>query len=173
MKISSRKISLSIVAGVIIYFNNPIAATAHTNLIDSNPSAGAVIEFWPSQISLEFDESLLNISENKTNFIVVNNSIGDQISKNDEMIASNSVTVSLSPNPVLGPVLVYYRVVSADGHPVEGEFSFTYGQDQPAKVIEEVVVNNKFPISIYIASAAFIASGIFFAIYSYRRRNRS
>jgi hypothetical protein len=64
-------------------------------------------------------------------------------------------------------------VVSADGHPVEGEFTFTYGQEQPAKVIEEEVVNDEFPISIYIASAAFIASGIFFAIYSYRRRNRS
>jgi hypothetical protein len=39
-------------------------------------------------------------------------------------------------------------------------------------VIEEEVLNDEFPISIYVASAAFIASGIFVAIYSYRRRNR-
>jgi len=30
----------------------------------------------------------------------------------------------------------------------------------------------KYPIGIYLASAIFIISGLFFAIYSYRRRNR-
>ena len=148
-------------------------AVSHTCFVSSNPAAGSVVMQWPDQISIEFDEDLISIGEEKANFIVVNNSVGDQVSNNDENIDSNIVTVSLSPNQVEGPVLVFYRVVSADGHPVEGEFTFTYGQDQPAKVIEEVVVKDKFPISIYIASAAFIASGIFFAIYSYRRRNRS
>ncbi len=148
-------------------------AVSHTSFVSSNPAAGSVVMQWPDQISIQFDEDLISIGEEKANFIVVNNSVGDQVSNNDENIDSNIVTVSLSPNQVEGPVLVFYRVVSADGHPVEGEFTFTYGQDQPAKVIEEVVVNDKFPISIYIASAAFIASGIFFAIYSYRRRNRS
>jgi len=148
-------------------------AVSHTSFVSSNPAAGSVVMQWPDQISIEFDEDLISIGEEKANFIVVNNSVGDQVSNNDENIDSNIVTVSLSPNQVEGPVLVFYRVVSADGHPVEGEFTFTYGQDQPAKVIEEVVVNDKFPISIYIASAAFIASGIFFAIYLYRRRNRS
>jgi methionine-rich copper-binding protein CopC len=148
-------------------------AVSHTSFVSSNPAAGSAVMQWPDQISIEFDEDLISIGEEKANFIVANNSVGDQVSNNDENIDSNIVTVSLSPNQVEGPVLVFYRVVSADGHPVEGEFTFTYGQDQPAKVIEEVVVNDKFPISIYIASAAFIASGIFFAIYSYRRRNRS
>ena len=148
-------------------------AVSHTSFVSSNPAAGSVVMQWPDQISIEFDEDLISIGEEKANFIVVNNSVGDQVSNNDENIDSNIVTVSLSPNQVEGPVLVFYRVVSADGHPVEGEFTFTYGQDQPAEVIEEVVVKDKFPISIYIASAAFIASGIFFAIYSYRRRNRS
>lgn len=148
-------------------------AVSHTSFVSSNPAAGSVVMQWPDQISIEFDEDLISIGEEKANFIVANNSVGDQVSNNDENIDSNIVTVSLSPNQVEGPVLVFYRVVSADGHPVEGEFTFTYGQEQPAKVIEEVVVNDEFPISVYIASAAFIASGIFFAIYSYRRRNRS
>ena len=170
MQISSKKIYLSIVVGVLISLINPISAIAHTNLIGSDPKAGAVIESWPTQINLEFYEPLLNIGESKTNFIVVNNSIGDQVSNNDEAISSNLVTVSLSPNTVLGPVLVFYRVISADGHPVEGEFTFTFGKDQPPIDLTEEKVKNQYPISIYIASAAFIASGIFFAIYSYRRR---
>lgn len=148
-------------------------AVSHTSFVSSNPAAGSVVVQWPDQISIEFDEDLISIGGEKANFIVVNNSVGDQVSNNDENIDSNVITVSLSPNQVEGPVLVFYRVVSADGHPVEGEFTFTYGQDQPAKVIEEAVLNDEFPISIYVASAAFIASGIFFAIHSYRRRNRS
>jgi methionine-rich copper-binding protein CopC len=149
-------------------------AASHTSFVSSNPAVGSVVSQWPDQISIEFDEDLISIGEEKANFIVVNNSVGDQVSNNDENIDSNVVTVSLSPNQVEGPVLVFYRVVSADGHPVEGEFTFTYAQDQSAEVIEvEEVGNDEFPISIYIASAAFIASGIFFAIYSYRRRNRS
>lgn len=170
MQLSSRKIYLSIVVGVLISIINPSSATAHTNLIGSDPSAGSVIASWPSQIRLEFDEPLLNIGESKTNFIVVNNSIGDQVSNNDEAVSSNFATVSLSPNTVLGPVLVFYRVISADGHPVEGEFTFSFGEDQAPIDSTEEKVRNPYPISIYIASAAFIASGIFFAIYSYRRR---
>jgi methionine-rich copper-binding protein CopC len=162
-------ISTAVLALVLVA---PTAAS-HTSFVSSNPAAGSVVVQWPVQISIEFDEDLISIGEDKANFIVVNNSVGDQVSNNDENIDSNVITVSLSPNQVEGPVLVFYRVVSADGHPVEGEFTFTYGQDQPAKVIEEEVLNDEFPISIYVASAAFIASGIFFAIYSYRRRNRS
>jgi hypothetical protein len=66
--------------------------------------------------------------------------------------------------------LVFYRVISADGHPVEGEFTFTFGKVQQPIDLTKEKVKNQYPISIYIASAAFIASGIFFAIYSYRRR---
>lgn len=149
------------------------SAVSHTSFVSSNPAAGSVVVQWPDQISIEFDQDLISIGGEKANFIVVNNSVGDQVSNNDENIDSNIVTVSLSPNKVEGPVLVFYRVVSTDGHPVEGEFTFTFSQDEPFAVIEEEVVNDEFSISIYIASAAFIASGIFFAIYSYRRRNRS
>ena len=145
---------------------------SHTKLVSANPAAGSVITQWPDQISIEFDEDLINIGDEKTNFIVVNNAVGDQISNNDETIESNIATVSLSPNEIEGPVLVFYRVISADGHPVEGEFTFTFGQDQPVTQVEITETTSTYPISIYIASAAFIASGIFFAIYSYRRRNR-
>jgi prolipoprotein diacylglyceryltransferase len=64
-------------------------------------------------------------------------------------------------------------VVSTDGHPVEGEYKFTYGL---AEVTTEGVKESeekKFPITVYLASAVFIVSGLFFGIYSYRRRNQS
>ncbi len=148
-------------------------AYAHTKLVSASPAANSVEENWPTQIILEFDEELQNLGPEKANFLIVNNSVGDQVSETDEIIDGNKLLVSLSPNEIKGPVLVYYRVVSTDGHPVEGEYKFTYGADE---VTAEGVIESEekeFPISIYLASAVFIVSGLFFGIYSYRRRNQS
>ena len=147
-------------------------AVAHTNLIAQTPEANSQIASWPAQITLEFDEQLQNLGDKKANFLVVNNAAGDQVSENDETLVGNTITVTLSPNQVQGPVLVYYRVVSGDGHPVEGEYTFTYGigVETAEGVVEEETT--EYPIAVYLASAAFIVSGLFFAIYSYRRRSR-
>ena len=148
-------------------------AYAHTKLVSASPAAGSTAENWPTQIILEFDEELQNLGPEKANFLVVNNSVGDQVSETDGIIDGNKLLVTLSPNEIKGPVLVYYRVVSTDGHPVEGEYKFTYGADE---VTAEGVIESEekeFPISIYLASAVFIVSGLFFGIYSYRRRNQS
>ena len=104
---------------------------------------------------------------------MVNNAVGDQVSEPDEVVSGNSISVTLSPNEVKGPVLVYYRVVSADGHPVEGEYKFTYGVGEVTAQGVEDEKAAEYPIGIYLASAIFIVSGLFFAIYSYRRKSAS
>ena len=150
---------------------SPIAQ-AHTKLVSGSPAAGVVVDLWPTKVVLEFDEQLQNLGDEKANFLVVNNAAGDQVSENDETLLGNTITVTLSPNQVQGPVLVYYRVVSGDGHPVEGEYTFTYGigVETAEGVVEEETT--EYPIAVYLASAVFIVSGLFFAIYSYRRRSR-
>jgi methionine-rich copper-binding protein CopC len=148
-------------------------ANAHTKLVSASPAAGSTVENWPTQIILEFDEELQNLGPEKANFLVVNNSVGDQVSETDEITDGNKLLVTLSPNEIKGPVLVYYRVVSTDGHPVEGEYKFTYGVDEITAEGVTDIEEKKFPITIYLASAVFIVSGLFFGIYSYRRRNQS
>jgi methionine-rich copper-binding protein CopC len=152
------------------FTQNPIAQ-AHTKLVSGSPSAGTVVELWPTKVVLEFDEELQNIGGEKANFVVINNAVGDQVSETDEVIEGNTISVTLSPNEIMGPVLVFYHVVSTDGHPVEGEYKFTFGEGE---VTAEGVTDTeemKFPIGIYLASGLFITTGLFFAIYSYRRRN--
>ena len=147
-------------------------AYAHTKLVSASPAAGSTVENWPTQIILEFDEELQNLGPEKANFLVVNNAVGDQVSETDEVIDGNKLIVTLSPNEVKGPVLVFYHVVSTDGHPVEGEYKFTYGIDQVTAEGVTDTEEKKFPMTIYLASAVFIVSGLFFSIYSYRRRNQ-
>lgn len=149
-------------------------ASAHTKIISASPANDAEVDSWPDQITLDFDEVLISLDGEKTNFVVVNNAVGDQVNEPDEVINGNSISVTLSPNEVKGPVLVYYRVVSADGHPVEGEYKFTYGIGEvTAQGVEPEDEDGEFPIGIYLISAIFIISGLFFAIYSYRRRSAS
>jgi methionine-rich copper-binding protein CopC len=149
---------------------SPIAQ-AHTKLVSGSPAAGVVVDLWPTKVVLEFDEQLQNIGDEKANFVVINNAVGDQVSETDEVIEGNTISVTLSPNEIKGPVLVFYHVVSTDGHPVEGEYKFTFGEGE---VTAEGVTDTeevKLPIGIYLASGLFITTGLFFAIYSYRRRN--
>jgi methionine-rich copper-binding protein CopC len=147
-------------------------AFAHTKLLTATPAAGSEIQDWPTSITLEFDDELQNLGDEKANFVVVNNAVGDQVSETDEQISGNTITVTLAANEVKGPVLVFYHVVSGDGHPVEGEFKFTYGVGEITAQGVEAEQFNKYPLGIYLASAVFIVSGLFFAIFSYRRRNK-
>jgi methionine-rich copper-binding protein CopC len=170
-KSSKSLISAAILIGLFPVITNMPAANAHTKLTSSIPVVGSVVEVWPEEITLEFDEELQNIGNEKANFVVVNNAVGDQVSEDDERLSGKTVTLTLSPNTIKGPVLVFYHVVSADGHAIEGEYKFTFGEGEATA---EGVTNTdeaKFPLGIYLASGLFITTGLFFAIYSYRRRN--
>ena len=158
---------------LLITFTAISTASAHTELQSSDPASGAVLTVWPTEISLTFNEELQNIGAEKSNFVVVNNAVGDQISADDESLSGSTIKVSLDPNTTEGPVLVYYRVVSADGHPVEGEYTFNFGEGVVTAEGVQNIEKSKYPIGIYIASALFITTSLFFGIYAYRRRNHA
>ena len=158
---------------LIFLLNLPSIAQAHTELISSDPAAGSKLSTWPAEISLTFNEELQVIGNEKSNFVVVNNAVGDQVSADDESLNGSSIKVSLDPNTIEGPVLVYYRVISADGHAVEGEYTFTFGNGAVAAEGVQNQEKSKYPIGIYIASALFITTSLFFGIYAYRRRNHA
>ena len=160
----------SILVATLFTVSGTTFAQAHTKLIAANPAAAREVSQWPTQITLEFDEELQNLGDEKANFIVVNNALGDQVSESDEVLSGNTITVTLSANEIKGPVLVFYHVVSGDGHPVEGEYKFTYGIGEVTAQGVEEPESSSLPIGIYIASAVFIISGMFFSIFAYRRR---
>ena len=167
-----KRIIAALFTGLLTLLLNTQPVNAHTKLVSASPVAGSTVENWPTQIILEFDEELQNLGQEKVNFLVVNNAVGDQVSETDEVIDGNKLIVTLSSNEVKGPVLVFYHVVSTDGHPVEGEYKFTYGIDEVTAEGVTDTEEKKFPMTIYLASAVFIVSGLFFSIYSYRRRNQ-
>jgi len=172
IKVKNQRIPALLLSLFLLAFTQQPAAMAHTKLLIANPDIASQIDSWPTSVTLEFDEELQNLGDEKANFVVVNNAVGDQVSETDEQISGNTITVTLSANEVKGPVLVFYHVVSGDGHPVEGEYKFTYGVGEVTAQGVEEPESTSLPIGIYIASAVFIISGLFFSIFAYRRRNQ-
>jgi copper resistance protein C len=96
-------------------------AFAHSQLVSTDPANGASVDAGPSQVSLTFNEDM------PPGFDVVKVIGPDGAAWQTGEVTTSGPTVSIGVAP-LGPAGRYqigYRVVSADGHPVEGSTSFT------------------------------------------------
>ena len=100
-------------------------ASAHTSLVSSIPSSGAVLNEVPAEVRIKFNEDLLLVDDKNPNRIEVINGVGQVVGGMSVVEGPEIFTaLDLSFEPS-GEYLVKYRVVSADGHPIEGEYQFT------------------------------------------------
>jgi len=114
-------------------------ASAHTSLVSSLPESGAVLNKVPSEVRLKFNEDLLLIDTKNPNRIEVINGIGQVVSGMTMVDGPEIYTpLDLSFEPS-GEYTVKYRVVSADGHPIEGDYQFTVASPEviSAPVVDE------------------------------------
>src|SRR4029079_7452719 len=116
---------IAIGAGVGLAILAPAeAASAHAGLEGSVPSANAVLEAGPANIELNFNEAVdaeladIELYDQSAKLIPT----GTPQSITDETIVQASV-----PTIGDGVYVVVWRVPSADGHVVDGVFSFQVG----------------------------------------------
>ncbi|MFM5904350.1 MAG: copper resistance protein CopC [Microbacteriaceae bacterium] len=125
MKLLHKLLTGALVAASVVFA--PIAASAHSELESSTPSAGETVEAGQLTIALMFGEALMTTGAN-ANVISVQGPAGpDNAQWADGCIDSvrgnlMSESVSLSAP---GDYVVNWRAVSADGHPIEGSYEFT------------------------------------------------
>ncbi len=107
---------------MILFVSISFPAFGHSSLVSSTPAKDAVLTEFPSEVSLTFNESLLEIGAENPNKVEVVNSMGDVLSGASKLSGSViSVPVQITGND---EYQVSYRVVSADGHVIEGSYSF-------------------------------------------------
>ena len=99
-------------------------ASAHTALVSSNPEAGAVLTASPSEIRLKFNQNLLLVNDQNPNKIELFDSAGAVVSGVTSVSGSEAFTTPIGKLGS-GNYRVSYRVVSGDGHPIEGEYEFS------------------------------------------------
>lgn len=98
-------------------------AEAHTNLLDSSPKDGATLQRAPKNITLVFSDDI------DPRFATVVMTVGNHREKLETNVEQGEVTADLptevdAGTPEAAAWKIAYRVVSADGHPVNGVIGF-------------------------------------------------
>ena len=96
-------------------------AIAHDQLLSSDPADGAVLETPPAAITLTFSAEILPVAPT----VLVQDAAGAVVVDAEPSVAGTVVTQPMPPGVSSGAYTVLWRVVSADGHPIEGTFAFT------------------------------------------------
>lgn len=102
-------------------------AAAHNVLVSSVPEDGADLESSPEEITLTFDQA---VQDSDVNQIAVTGPDGEAWVDTPPDVDGNQVTVPLGELGPAGEYVIGYYVLSADGHPVGDEISFTLATEE-------------------------------------------
>lgn len=100
-------------------------AGAHADLDSSDPVDGATLASAPRTLTFTFGEDVLE-QGNAITLTVVES--GDRLELGPLTVDGEQVSVSWPAASPAGDFRAAYRVVSADGHPIDGSITFTVEQ---------------------------------------------
>ena len=149
---------IGLYVGIVVALAIPASASAHAYLVRTVPSASGVVNAPPAQVLLTYDEAV----EPRFAIISVTDKDGHQVTAGHPQrspVDPNTLVVPLHRIPE-GWYLVYWRVISVDGHPVRGAFTFAVGPNQgpqPEFVIPSIAESAATPRLVAARSAVFLA----------------
>ena len=100
-------------------------AQAHDTLLESDPEDGASLETSPEAITLTYSADILEVSP----LVRVTDESGEQIAEITPSVDGPVVTATLEEPLPAGENTIQWRVVSSDGHPIEGTLTVTVEPD--------------------------------------------
>ncbi|GIG70788.1 copper resistance CopC family protein [Phytomonospora endophytica] len=95
-------------------------ASAHAQLVSSDPEEGAVLDEAPAEAVLEFSERI----DAPSTQIALTDATGTVVPTRAFTVDGVNLTLPLTL-PAPGPYMIGYRIVSEDGHRVDGSIAFT------------------------------------------------
>ncbi|MCK9793633.1 copper resistance protein CopC [Isoptericola sp. 4D.3] len=107
-------------------------AAAHNVVVGTVPGTGETVTQAPSTVEVTFDDVVLELSaEGSSTVVSVTDADGVQHATGCPTTQDRTVSVPVALGAA-GEYTVDWRIVSADGHPTSGEFSFTYAPPEGA-----------------------------------------
>ncbi|GGJ74863.1 hypothetical protein GCM10010123_01050 [Pilimelia anulata] len=126
MRIPAPRTAAAVLAGLVLALASAAPAAAHNQLTSASPAKNATLAVAPKAVALTFMQPL------NPDFTTITVTDGNQqaVPTGAPAVAGTKGTVTISRALANGTYRVAYRVVSTDGHPVQGSYTFTV--DNPA-----------------------------------------
>lgn len=129
---------LAVLAGMFLALLAASPAQAHATVVRTTPAIDEIVATAPQQVTVEFSEPVSVVAA-ETGVIGPD---GERADAEPAAGDGNVLTFFLGDDLPNGTYLVSYRVISADGHPVPGGFTFSIGErsaaPDPADLVTDV-----------------------------------
>jgi methionine-rich copper-binding protein CopC len=120
---ATQRIIAVLAASATLVLSGAVTALAHAHLVRATPAVGGTVQVPLSEVTLRFNERL----EGKFSSVVVRDAAGKQVDKGDGAVDKSDRTlmrVQLQQPVAPGVYKVEWKVMSADTHKVDGNFTF-------------------------------------------------
>lgn len=126
---AARPLRVALVVALVLLATVGLAgpAAAHATLIGSDPADGASLTAAPTTVTLTFDDALAEFEP----VVTVTGPDGNQYQSGPATVDGAKLTSAVAPLTAAGAYTIAYRVVSDDGHPVEGQLHFELAVPAP------------------------------------------
>nr|WP_255410428.1 copper resistance protein CopC [Bacillus sp. HBCD-sjtu] len=146
-----------IVTSVSIFLFSHSSVFAHTSVVGTTPKEGEVLTVQPEQIILEFSEP---VTGNVVNIELLDQSAKRvQVSKVEMLDEPTKIKVKI-PNLNNGTYTVRWSMISADGHPSEGGYTFSIGEEVQTNAVVKGNASTPVFSEIMIVILRYIVEGM-------------
>src|SRR5699024_10234843 len=126
VRITRMRAGLAVLAATLVAFAPP--AQAHDSLVSSTPADGDHLDSPPDQVVLQFSAEPIDVGGD----ILVIGPDGTDVAVSEPEYSGREVTVDLDPDMPEGDFEIRWRIVSSDGHPIQGVIEFAVGSTTPS-----------------------------------------
>jgi copper transport protein len=126
---AGRVVAVALLAALAVVCGPAPPASAHATLIGTDPVEGAVLDAAPGRVVFTFDEAVAAVPDGVRVFDAAGGAVASTA-----VVTGTELEVRPTGPVGDGTLVVVWRVVSADGHPISGSLSFSVGAPSPQVV---------------------------------------
>ena len=146
----------AVAAALMLVLGVAAPASAHSSTVSTDPEDGAILDVLPASVTITLDEKPMEVGH----ALAVTAPDGTLVSSGVPELRGHQLIVTITPGGPAGEYVVGYRVVSADGHVVNGSSRFTVTSGRPIEGAVKEIYTDEDQNSVSLVFAAFSIAGM-------------